>query len=107
MSDTYLYKSLTPWVHYVPVKSDMSDLVEKVTYVLDKKNEQDVRQIIDAANEWCISHTPNINLAHHMMSALIDYAGLLNASGLEWQEQWGGLKLEKGYNNSILVQDYT
>ena len=103
MYDSYLYQSLIPWVHYVPVKSDMSDLVEKAAFVLDAENEKVVRGIINAANQWCISHISNINAAHQMMWTLIDYVELLNASDLKWQDKWGQIKLEKGYDTSFLV----
>jgi len=31
----YFYEHLIPWTHYVPVRQDMSDLVEKTQWILD------------------------------------------------------------------------
>jgi hypothetical protein len=38
-----------PWVHYVPVKSDMSDLVEKVKWL--KENDEEAFQIAHNGND--------------------------------------------------------
>ena len=38
----WYYDKLVPWVHYVPVKSDMSDLIEKVLWVNDHEREAEI-----------------------------------------------------------------
>lgn len=35
----YFYDKLKPWVHYIPVKRDLSDLVEKTKWCINNKNE--------------------------------------------------------------------
>jgi hypothetical protein len=35
----WYYDELTPWVNYVPVKADMSDLVEKINWLIDHEDE--------------------------------------------------------------------
>ena len=41
----WFYPLLIPWRHYVPVKADMSDLEEKVAFVLDSKNDALLHQL--------------------------------------------------------------
>ena len=31
----HFYSQLKPWVHYVPVKPDLSDILEKVKWLVD------------------------------------------------------------------------
>ena len=38
----YFYRELEPWVHYVPLKRDISDVVEKVTWA--RENDEKVRR---------------------------------------------------------------
>ena len=41
----YFFKYLKEWIHYVPVKRDMSDLVEKTRWVLN--NYEEAKKIAD------------------------------------------------------------
>ena len=41
---------LRPWVHYVPLKEDMTDLREKHEWIL--RNPEHAKQIIQASQEW-------------------------------------------------------
>ena len=43
-------KDLEPWVHYIPVAADCSDLVDKVEWALD--NEKDCNEIIENATDF-------------------------------------------------------
>ncbi|VVU95074.1 hypothetical protein CPAV1605_799 [seawater metagenome] len=44
---TYLDDILIPWQDYIPVKTDLSDLIEAIDFVLDKKNIELCQKIID------------------------------------------------------------
>lgn len=46
----YYYKWLMPWEHYIPVKHDMSDLVEKTRWCLD--NYEQAKRIAENAYEF-------------------------------------------------------
>jgi len=46
----FYYERLVPWKHYIPVKRDMSDLVEKVTWVLH--NYTEAQRIAERAYEF-------------------------------------------------------
>lgn len=57
----FFEKSLEPWVHYIPVSYDFSDIIEKIKWA--KSNEEECKQIIDNALEFARStfSVPNIN----------------------------------------------
>jgi hypothetical protein len=47
--EEWYYDQLVPWIHYIPVKGDSSDLYEK--YLWAEANEEKVLEIIRNANE--------------------------------------------------------
>ncbi len=53
-SDWRLFHStlIDPWVHYVPIRADLSDFVEKVHWCLD--NDRQARQIALSGREWAL-----------------------------------------------------
>lgn len=57
----FFEKSLDPWVHYVPVSYDFSDIIEKIKWA--KSNEEECKKIIDNALKFARStfSLPNIN----------------------------------------------
>lgn len=46
----HFYKDLVPYVHYVPFKRDLSDLVDKVKWLI--KNDDEARNISRNAQEF-------------------------------------------------------
>lgn len=46
----HFYHSLEPWVHYVPVKRDLSDLVERIKWAKD--HDEDALKIAKNAREF-------------------------------------------------------
>jgi hypothetical protein len=52
---SYWNHELEPWVHYIPVESDLSDLKKQVDFAVSSKHQKQVRQIIRNANGWCRS----------------------------------------------------
>ena len=53
----WYYPDLVAWVHYVPVKSDMSDLAERVAYVLDPANDDVLERIAEASTAMAMRVT--------------------------------------------------
>jgi hypothetical protein len=51
----YFFKHLLPWVHYIPVKSDLSDLIDRTTWVLNPANQDEARIIAENAFEFAKS----------------------------------------------------
>jgi len=45
----WYYHKLTPWEHYIPVSSDLSDVNERVAYVLNGSNDLALKKISHAA----------------------------------------------------------
>lgn len=50
----YFYEHLLPWVHYIPVKRDLSDIVEKIMWC--KSNPTKAQEIADNAYEFSKKH---------------------------------------------------
>ena len=73
--------ALLPWVHYVPIKFDLSDLVETVTWVLDPRSEASVTSIIQNANAWCRQQMTLPMLARDYWDIWQNYTNLLELTG--------------------------
>lgn len=50
----HFYSSLTPWEHYIPVKRDLSDLVDRVRWA--QQNEEQVLRIVRDARSFVRKH---------------------------------------------------
>ena len=55
-SDYYehFYRQLEPWVHYIPVKKDISDLVEQLEWA--KRNDDKAREMAENAAQFVQDH---------------------------------------------------
>ena len=84
----YIYSTLYPWTHYIPVKADLSDLHENVEWALNPDNEATVQDIIFSANEWCSRRMVPDELAHDMLDIWESYVRNLNRDDTSWQKQW-------------------
>jgi len=84
----YFQYDLKPWVHYVPVKNDLSDLHQTVEYVLDPKNDAVVKDIIASANQWCAGRFNPNQLANDRVDIWESYVRRLNHANPHWQEEW-------------------
>jgi len=83
---------LVPWDHYVPVKKDLSDLVQNVQYVLDPENDAAVRKIVASANLWCSQKLIRKQLAHDMLDIWDSYIQMLNRADPNWAQAWAEKK---------------
>jgi hypothetical protein len=59
--EQWFYKHLRPWVHYVPVAQDLSDLADKVQWCL--RHERDCRKIADSGRSLAESLTFDTQIA--------------------------------------------
>ena len=50
----HYYRDLKPWVHYVPVKEDLSDLVDQIKWA--QNNDEKAKQIALNAREFAINN---------------------------------------------------
>ncbi len=53
----WYYEHMQPWVHYVPVQNDLSDLQGSVEFVLDPGNDRILKAMSTAATELTLSLT--------------------------------------------------
>jgi Glycosyl transferase family 90 len=84
----YFYRFLQPWVHYVPVRYDLADLLEKVEWVLDVSNDNATRRIVSEANAWCRQHMTLDAVMHDMLDALETYVSYLDRGDAHWMSHW-------------------
>jgi len=110
----YFYPDLRPWKHYIPIQSDLSDLIEHVRFVLDDRNEATVRAIIQNANDWCRTRLTHNATAAAMLDILETYANVLSSSSAlrgtsgSWMEQWEqakpGIFADDAFEMSLIRQ---
>lgn len=70
----WFYGGLIPWVHYVPVKSDLSDLVDKLLYM--KANPDLGRQIAVNGRQFALDYLTPEKIAVYCYKVLLKYASL-------------------------------
>lgn len=95
--DYFQYKSATrsgsipilqPWVHYIPIRYDLKDLVEKTQYAVNDANEEIITRIIHNANAWCSEHMTQTSVTYDMLHVLDKYVETLNDYSPQWKQQW-------------------
>lgn len=65
-----------PMVHYVP--ASLENLTQVAAYVLDDKNDVEMKSIVANANSWCRKKMTKNRLANDMMVQLQSYEDMLN-----------------------------
>jgi Glycosyl transferase family 90 len=90
----YFFSDLIPWKHYIPIKNDLSDLVENVAFALDPANDPVIHEIIASANQWCSERSTRNGLVYDMLDTMEVYLQLLDRSNPSWQDEWKTKKNE-------------
>lgn len=72
----WFYDALRPFVHYIPCKNDLSDLVEKIEWA--KKNDSIVQSIIFNANEFAKNNLRREDSYYYLYLAIKEHAKLEN-----------------------------
>ena len=67
----YYYTLLRPWVHYVPIKRDLSDLIEKVSWC--KNNDASCKQIASNANDFAKRILTRETVLDYCVNIITDY----------------------------------
>lgn len=70
----YFYPELIAWEHYVPVKNDLSDLVEKIQWA--KKHDGKAREMAGKAREFALTHLMPDQILAYCYAVLCRYASL-------------------------------
>lgn len=68
----WYYPRLKPWVHYVPIAPDFSDLLERVEFVTDPRNDEELLRIVNASTTLMKELTYEAE-AVHTQQKLIPY----------------------------------
>jgi hypothetical protein len=85
-SDYFVESQVKPGVHYIPIKADLSDLLEKTLWVMLHPKES--RQIVANARKWCREHMVWKSLARDMLDIWEKYVKWLNEHDPSWYETW-------------------
>ncbi len=70
----FFHASLLPWKHYVPVKRDFSDLVEKIEWA--KEHDLEAKEIAQNARAFAKSHLMPEHILLYSYKTLLKYASL-------------------------------
>lgn len=71
----WFYKGLIPFVHFIPLDSELTDLEEKITYC--QKNEEKAQEIIKQANDLAMNHLQYEENLAYLREVLKTYASRL------------------------------
>lgn len=70
----WFYNALKPYVHYIPVKNDMSDLPEKVAWA--REHDDEAKAIAESATEFALNNLLLEDLYFYFHLTLSEYAKL-------------------------------
>jgi hypothetical protein len=73
--EMYWYDLIQPWIHYIPVKSDLSDLVEKIIWA--KQNDSECQKIAKNGREFAVTHFMPEHIALYCYKVLLKYVSLI------------------------------
>eukprot|EP01082_Thalassiosira_pseudonana_P003561 g3523.t1 g3523 contig12:2245657-2247513(+) len=79
--------SSEPWTHFIPVQADLSDLKTQVQFAISDKNQKQVQDIIENANDWCKRKMTWEQHTLDFLWTLLDYAELLDKAP-RFNERW-------------------
>lgn len=68
----WYYGELKPYVHYVPVSNDLSDLLEKMDWA--KKHDAECIKIVNRANQFAETHIKDEDMYLYLYLLLCEYA---------------------------------
>ena len=68
----WFYKALKPYIHYIPIQNDMSDLLEKINWA--KEHDKEVAQIGANAKEFASQNLLFEDVYFYLHFALCEYA---------------------------------
>jgi hypothetical protein len=97
---------LQPWVHYIPVQADLSDLLEMATFVADPANDDFLIQMVHNANTWCSQNMVRRRISIDILNIWERYIELMDIGNPNWvEEHWKPTKENIFHPNNPLVMD--
>ena len=73
--DEWFYDRIKPWVHYIPVALDLSDLEERVQWAL--QNDEEAQAIVRRANRVMSEEIRQEDLDCYWFRFLLEYGSLM------------------------------
>lgn len=70
----WYYRNLMPYVHYIPIKKDLSDLISQIQW--SSQNDNITRQIIGNANNFANNNLSYADMLYYIYILLIEYSKL-------------------------------
>jgi len=70
----YFYSQVKPWIHYIPVKRDLSDLMEKLIWA--RNHDHEARQIAEEGRAFALTNLMKEARLLYFYKVLIKYASL-------------------------------
>ncbi|KAL7881275.1 hypothetical protein AOLI_G00081230 [Acnodon oligacanthus] len=70
----HFYSQLEPWVHYIPFKADLSDLLEKIQWAKD--HDEEARKIAQAGQQFARTHLMGDQIFCYYFKLFQEYAKL-------------------------------
>lgn len=97
---------LQPWVHYIPIKADLSDLLEMATFVADPENDEFLMKMVNEANTWCSQNMVRRRISIDILNIWERYIELLDVGNPKWvDEHWKPTKENIFHPSNPLVMD--
>jgi hypothetical protein len=80
----YFFPELKPWVHYLPVHANLSNLIDVVRLAVSEDPEatHHMQTIVRNANDWCKKKVTLDSMALDMMWIMISYIEILREENL-------------------------
>lgn len=92
----YFHPQVKPWVHYIPLIMNSSNLWEIGQYIVDPKNDAQLQQIVSNARQWCQNNMKYEKLIEYVLDSLSYYVHMLDiGTNRTWTDQWSKLHKEK------------
>lgn len=82
----YFYGALKPYVHYLPIQRDMSDLIEKIYWA--QNHDQECKVIAQNARTFALQNLMPNQIYSYLYWVLKDYAALQTFDQLEIDSTW-------------------
>jgi hypothetical protein len=81
----YFYHELQPWVHYLPVHGNLSNLMDMVSLAIsaDEEKQQQMQYIVKNANNWCKQKGTFESMSLDMSWIMTSYLEILKKESLK------------------------
>ena len=82
----YFHHHLVPWKHYIPIQETLSDMTDRIKWVIEHKKE--ARAIVENAQHWCSRQMRKESLAKDVLNIWNIYVEYLDKADQTWSKTW-------------------